>query len=171
MVSTVRSPFQGDESRFVTSCTTWDAIPAADAADEALRRRRQLAWPTAPNSSYTASSEPCGIDDRPRAIAVEAVEHSAVPNHLGDGVVDGDARVVAQRIDRRDQLALAGRSGLALAEAADGRAAQVAQVGAAAQQAPEVVGQRADVGARRAPHLDPQHRRIVGGRRRRTSAR
>ena len=54
------------------------------------------------------------------------------------------------RVERRQQLDDVGRRGLVDRERADGGAAQVAQVGAAAEQVPEVGGQRADVRAARA---------------------
>ncbi len=71
-----------------------------------------------------------------------------------------DALVVPQRLRRRQQLGRVGGSGLGLGERADGRAAQVAQVGPAAEQVPEVGGERADVRPRGALDLDAVDERV-----------
>ena len=167
MVNTVRSPFHGGESRFVTSCTKWDAIPASGDANEVAQAIDDRRLGGCTEQLVHRQQRTVSVDDRPRTVSVEPVEHSSVTHHVGGRRRrQSTLRIVTQRVDRRDQLALVGRPGLALAEAADRRAAQIAQVRAATQQPSEIVGQRADVGAGRAPHLDPQHRRIVGARRR-----
>jgi hypothetical protein len=74
-----------------------------------------------------------------------------------------DDRHAAHRLDWRKQLDDVGGGGLLDRERPDGSAPQVAQVGTAAEEVPEVGGEGADVRATGARDVDRQHARVGCG--------
>src|SRR6185295_6689457 len=94
MLSTVRSPCHGGESRLVTSCTTLDAISAAG-----LPRSRSCdhdrRFGGGVEQLVHGKQRSLLVDDCPRPVAGESVEHAAVPHHVGGGLVDGHTGIVA----------------------------------------------------------------------------
>ncbi len=117
-----------------------------------------------PNASYTASSRP-----PPSTIAHGPApsgrgQHPAVGDQRRGVVVDHHDRQRPHGLDRVEQLHCIGRAGFIDRERPDRGAAEVAQVGAASEEATEVGRQRPHVGPRRALDVDGQHAGIVGRR-------
>ena len=130
----------------------------------ALRRGRPTAWPRRRGTVRTRRAAGHPSRRAPTDPTRRGGQHPALPDESGHTVVDGHDGHAPDGLDRAEQHALVGRRGLLDRERPDCGPAQVAQVGATAEEVAEVGGERAHVGPARADDLDRQNGRI-GGRR------